>query len=155
MYFPLHNYNVAAFLSLWCCVKWLFSKFCIYCKIITFFSIICFKISWKDLNELKTSLTDYFHFPLWLWRDGFDFPFHASQKFNPKKILPLHWIFMSDCPFLHKYTILSMGSNDFFGMQNYKFIVSSTEDSIHSSSSCISTETSHSSPPAWQKECNR
>ncbi|KAG5679047.1 hypothetical protein PVAND_008645 [Polypedilum vanderplanki] len=50
---------------------------------------------------------------------------------------------------------IAMGSNEFFGMQNYKFIVSSTEDSIHSSSSCVSTETSHSSPPAWLRECYR
>jgi hypothetical protein len=53
------------------------------------------------------------------------------------------------------HPLSSMGSNDFFGMQNYKFIVSSTEDSIHSSSSCISSESRRSPPPAWQKECYR
>lgn len=49
----------------------------------------------------------------------------------------------------------SMDSNDMFRLQNYKFIMSSTEDSSHSSSSCDSNSDSGQSTPAWHAECLR
>ncbi|CRL02893.1 CLUMA_CG015879, isoform B [Clunio marinus] len=49
----------------------------------------------------------------------------------------------------------TMDSNEMFRLQNYKFIMSSTEDSIHSSSSCDSNSDSSHSTPAWHAECLR
>lgn len=49
----------------------------------------------------------------------------------------------------------SMDSNEMFRLQNYKFIMSSTEDSMHSSSSCDSNSESGHSTPAWHAECSR
>ena len=50
----------------------------------------------------------------------------------------------------------SVGSKEFYRLKNYSCIISSTEDSIHSSSSCdLNTDTDSNSTPAWHRECSR
>lgn len=49
----------------------------------------------------------------------------------------------------------SSDSNEMFRLQNYKSMMSSTDDSIHSSSSRDSISDSSHSTPAWHAECLR